>query len=142
MSTVKDASTNEIVAHHVSDRITLDIATQTIKKLINKKKVILHSEAFIHSEQGSLYTSPRYQKLVKKYGLGQSMSRRGNCWDNAPQESFFGHLKDEVDYRSARTLKELKRKINHYTVYYNNYRYQWNLKKMTPIQYRNHLLVA
>jgi transposase InsO family protein len=58
----------------------------------------LHSDAFIHSDQGSDYTSPRYQKLLKKYELGQSMSRRGNCWDNAPQESFFGHLKDEVNY--------------------------------------------
>ncbi|MDF1511493.1 MULTISPECIES: IS3 family transposase [Bacillaceae] len=142
LSTVKDASTNEILAYHVSDRVTLDIATKTIQKLMNNKKVTLHPEAFIHSDQGSHYTSPRYQKLLNKYGLGQSMSRRGNCWDNAPQESFFGHLKDDVDYKSAKTLKELKAKINHYMVYYNNYRYQWNLKKMTPIQYRNHLLVA
>jgi putative transposase len=142
LSTIKDASTNEILAHHVSNRITLDIATQTIHKLMNNKKVTLHKEAFIHSDQGSHYTSPRFQKLLKQYNLGQSMSRRGNCWDNAPMESFFGHLKDEVDYKSARTLKELKAKISHYMVYYNNYRYQWNLKKMTPIQYRNHLLVA
>lgn len=142
LSTIKDASTNEILAYHVSDRITLDIATETIKKLIGNKKVNLHNEAFIHSDQGSHYTSPRYQNLLKKYGLGQSMSRRGNCWDNAPQESFFGHMKDEVDYKSCKTLYELKSKINHYMVYYNNYRYQWNLKKMTPIQYRNHLLVA
>lgn len=142
LSTIKDASTNELLAYHVSDRITLDIATQTIHKLMNNKKVTLHEDAFIHSDQGSHYTSPRYQKLLKKYGLGQSMSRRGNCWDNAPQESFFGHLKDEVDYQSARSLKELKAKINHYMVYYNNYRYQWNLKKMTPVQYRNHLLAA
>jgi putative transposase len=142
LSTVKDASSNEILAYHLSDRITLDIATKTINKLINNKKVTLHKDAFIHSDQGSHYTSPRYQELLKKYGLGQSMSRRGNCWDNAPQESFFGHLKDEVEYRSARTLKELKSKINHYMVYYNNHRYQWNLKKMTPIQYRNHLLAA
>lgn len=142
LSTIKDASTNEILAYHVSDRITLDIATETIKKLIGNKKVNFHNEAFIHSDQGSHYTSPRYQNLLKKYGLGQSMSRRGNCWDNAPQESFFGHMKDEVDYKSCKTLYELKSKINHYMVYYNNYRYQWNLKKMTPIQYRNHLLVA
>ncbi|WP_110926264.1 IS3 family transposase [Bacillus massiliglaciei] len=142
LSTVKDASTNEILAYHVSDRITLDIATKTIQKLMSNKKVTLHPEAFIHSDQGSHYTSPRYQKLLNKYGLRQSMSRKGNCWDNAPQKSFFGHLKDDVDYKSAKTLKELKAKINHYMVYYNNYRYQWNLKKMTPIQYRNHLLVA
>lgn len=142
LSTVKDASTNEILAYHVSDRITLDLATQTIHKLIKNKKAILHKDAFIHSNQESHYTSPRYQSLLKKYGLGQSMSRRGNCWDNAPQESFFGHLKDEVDYRVAQTLKELIAKINHYMRYYNNYRYQWNLKKMAPIQYRDHLLAA
>jgi len=142
LSTIKDASTNELLAYHVSDRITLDIATQTIHKLMRNKKVTLHPKAFVHSDQGSHYTSPKYQKLLKKYGLGQSMSRRGNCWDNAPQESFFGHLKDEVDYRSCKTLKELKAKINHYMIYYNNYRYQWNLKKMTPAQYRNHLLIA
>ncbi|WP_035445780.1 IS3 family transposase [Bacillus sp. UNC41MFS5] len=142
LSTIKDASSNEILAYNVSDRITLDIATKTIHKLMNNKKISLHSDAFIHSDQGSHYTSPRYQKLLKKYELGQSMSRRGNCWDNAPMESFFGHLKDEVDYQSCKTLEELKAKINHYMVYYNNYRYQWNLKKMTPIQYRNHLLAS
>lgn len=142
LSTIKDASTNEILAYHVSDRITLDITTQTIHKLMNNKKVKLDKDAFIHSDQGSHYTSPRYQKLLKKYGLGQSMSRRGNCWDNAPQESFFGHLKDEVDYRSCQTLNELKAKIKHYINYYNHDRYQWNLKKMTPVQFRNHLLVA
>lgn len=142
LSTIKDASTNELLAYHVSDRITLDIATKTIHKLMKNKKITLHKDAFIHSDQGSHYTSPKYQSLLKKYGLGQSMSRRGNCWDNAPQESFFGHLKDEVDYRSCKTLKELQAKINHYMVYYNNYRYQWNLKKMTPKQFRNHLLLA
>ncbi|QQP11941.1 IS3 family transposase [Lysinibacillus agricola] len=142
LSTIKDASTNEILAYHVSDRITLEIATETIKKLISNKRVQLHSEAFIHSDQGVHYTSPRYQTLLKKHGLGQSMSRRGNCWDNAPQESFFGHFKDEVDFSSLKTLEELKAKINHYMVYYNNYRYQWNLKRMAPVQYRNHLLAA
>lgn len=142
LSTIKDSSSNEILAYHVSDRITLDIATNTIHKLMKNKKITLHEEAFIHSDQGSHYTSPRYQKLLNGYGLGQSMSRKGNCWDNAPQESFFGHFKDEVNYKSSRTLEQLKAKINHYMVYYNNYRYQWNLKKMTPIQYRNHLLAA
>ena len=57
------------------------------------------------------------------------MSRRGNCWDNAPQESFFGHLKDEVNYKSCTTLEEIKNSIDDYIDYYNNYRCQWNLKK-------------
>ena len=86
------------------------------------------------------YTSPIFQKLVKKAGLGQSMSRRGNCWDNAPQESFFGHFKDEAYIKKCDTLEQLKDEIKQYMIYYNNYRYQWDLKKMTPAQYRNHLL--
>ena len=140
LSTIKDGSTNEILAYNVSDRITLDIATDTLLKLKNNRKVKLADGAFIHSDQGFHYTNPTYQKLVKKYGLGQSMSRRGNCWDNAPQESFFGHFKDETEIKSCETLEELKREINSYMTYYNNYRYQWDLKKMTPVQYRNHLL--
>ncbi len=72
----------------------------------------------------------------------ETMSRRGNCWDNAPQESFFGHMKDEIDFQSCNTLEELIDMIDDYIDYYNNYRYQWNLKKMTPKQYRNHLLLA
>lgn len=142
LSTIKDASTNEIVAYEVSSRITLDIATETLKKLKRSRKVKLAEGAFIHSDQGSHYTSPVYQKMVKKYKMGQSMSRRGNCWDNAPQESFFGHFKDEAYIKPCETLEELKREIKEYMNYYNHYRYQWDLKKMTPVQYRDHLLNA
>lgn len=142
LSTIKDAVTNEILAYQVSQRITLDIATDTIHKLMKKHKNILTQDAFIHSDQGVHYTSPKYQKLLKDFGLKQSMSRRGNCWDNAPQESFFGHMKDEMNYKACQTFNELKKLINRYMRYYNNYRCQWNLKKLTPIQYRNQLLIA
>jgi transposase InsO family protein len=140
LSTVLDASTGEVLAHHLSDRITLDIATDTIEKLVKQKRVQLPKGAFIHSDQGSHYTSPTFQKLLKKHKLGQSMSRRGNCWDNAPQESFFGHLKDHVDHRNCPTLESLKQEIKRYIRYYNHHRYQWGRQKMTPVQYRNHLL--
>ena len=126
--------------YNVFDSLTLDIATDTILNLKKNRKVKLDKSAFIHSDQGFHYTSPIFQKLVKSNGLSQSMSRRGNCWDNAPQESFFGHFKDEAYIKSCQTLEELKREIQQYMIYYNNYRYQWNLKKMTPVQFRNHLL--
>jgi putative transposase len=142
LSTILDASTGEVLSYNVSNRLTLEIAMDTIDALKKQKRLKLHKNAFIHSDQGSHYTSPNYQKLLKKYGLGQSMSRRGNCWDNAPQESFFGHMKDHVDYRSCRSLQELKHEIDRYIRYYNNHRYQWGLKKMTPVQYRNHLLLT
>ncbi|WP_368652526.1 IS3 family transposase [Ornithinibacillus sp. 4-3] len=139
LSTIKDAETNEILAYETSDRITLDIALNTVKKLKNSK-IKLAEDAFIHSDQGVHYTNPHFQKKVKVMGLGQSMSRRGNCWDNAPQESFFGHFKDETDFKSCETLEEVKREIKSYMIYYNHYRGQWNLKKMTPAQYSHHLL--
>lgn len=142
LSTIKDASTNEILSYHLSERINLDIATTTINKLVKSHEKLIHTEAFIHSDQGFHYTSPKFQKLLKEYGLGQSMSRRGNCWDNAPQESFFGHMKDEIDYRNCETFGELQCVIDHYMNYYNHYRCQWGLKKLTPIQYRNQLLAA
>lgn len=64
------------------------------------------------------------------------MSRRGNCWDNAPQESFFGHLKDEMKYKECTNLKGLRAIVDNYIDYYNNERGQWNLKKLPPAQYR------
>ena len=132
LSVIKDSSSNDILAYHVSDRITLDIATTAIYKLIS-----LHKDAFIHSDQGFHYTSPKFQKLLRENNLGQSMSRRGNCWDNAQQESLFGHMKDEVNFKSYFTLEDVINKVDDY---YNNHRCQWVLKKMTPKQFRNHLL--
>lgn len=142
LSTILDASTGEILSHNLSTRIELSIATESIETLVKQKRLKLHKNAFIHSDQGSHYTSPKYQELLKQKGLGQSMSRRGNCWDNAPQESFFGHMKDHVKSRSCSSFRELQLEIDRYINYYNNHRYQWGLKKMTPVQYRNHLLSA
>lgn len=140
LSTIKDGSTNEILAYNISDNLALDLVTDTIDKLLKNRRVKIVEGAFIHSDQGVHYTSRTFQKLLKSRKLGQSMSRRGNCWDNAPQESFFGHFKDEANIKSCKTLQQLKCEIKQYMTYYNNYRYQWGLKKMTPVQYRNHLL--
>ncbi len=132
----------KLVAHNLSDSLTLDIATDTIHKLMANTILKLSPDAFIHSDQGFHYASPKFQKLLKSNNLGQSMSRRGNCWDNAPQESFFGHMKDEIDYRKCTYLSELQDVIDNSIDYYNNYRGQWNLKKLTPVKYRNQLLAA
>ena len=70
----------------------------------------------------------------------QSMSRKANCIDNAPVESFFGHFKDEVDYKDSRTFEELRQIVDNYIHYYNYERAQWSKKKMTPVEYRDHLL--
>lgn len=142
LSTVIDGATGEVLAYQVSDRITMDIATATLLKLKKNRAFKKAKDALIHSDQGTHYTHPDFQKAVKKMGLHQSMSRRGNCWDNAPQESFFGHFKDETSIKVCSTLDEVKKEIMQYMTYHNHYRYQWNRKKMTPVQYRDHLLRA
>ena len=141
LSTILDASTNEVLAYKLSKSLKINIVTETIDNLI-KLNTFLHKDVFIHSDQGSHYTSPIFQNKLKENGIGQSMSRRGNCWDNAPQESFFGHLKDETDIKKCGSFEELEKEIADYIDYHNNYRPQWNLKKMTPVDYRNHLINA
>ncbi|SFM36461.1 IS3 family transposase, partial [Pelosinus propionicus] len=101
-----------------------------------------HPEVILHSDQGFHYTHPDFQLSLKDLHIKQSMSRKGNCLDNASMESFFGHMKDEVDIKSCQTFNDLKETIYNYIEYYNCHRYQWGLKKMTPIQYRDHLIVA
>lgn len=83
-----------------------------------------------------------YVNKLKELNIIQSMSRRGNCLDNAKTETFFGHFKDECDYKLAKDFKELYKIVDNYMRYYNRKRYQWTLNKMAPIQYRNHLKVA
>ena len=140
LSTVKDGETNEILAYYISEKLTLDISLETIKKLHRNKNILLCNKVKIHSDQVVHYTSPKFHELLKKYNIQQSMSRRGNCWDNAPQESYFGHMKDELNLETCFTFRDVCNEIKDYIEYYNNYRYQWNLKKMTPVKYRNHLL--
>lgn len=139
LSTILDASTNEILSFKVRENMKLDLVISTLNELQNNQFVHF-DDGMIHSDQGWHYTNPQFRIRVAEIGLQQSMSRRGNCWDNAPQESFFGHLKDEVDIKQCNTFDELHMLISDYIDYYNNDRYQWNLNKMTPIQYRNYLL--
>ncbi len=139
LSTILDASTNEILSFKVRENMKLDLVISTLNEL--KDNQFVHfDDGMIHSDQGWHYTNPQFRIRAAEMGLQQSMSRRGNCWDNAPQESFFGHLKDEVDIKHCNTFDELHTLISDYIDYYNNDRYQWNLNKITPIQYRNYLL--
>ena len=140
ISTILDAGTNEIVCHQVSTSLKMDFVLDTLEEL--RQCEFIRDKAIIHSDQGWHYTNPSFRVRAKRMGLLQSMSRRGNCWDNAPQESFFGHLKDEVDVSACESFEELLEAIDDYIDYYNNDRYQWTLQRMTPVQYRYHLLTA
>jgi putative transposase len=136
LSVIKDIASGEVVAWNVSLYMEMTLVTETVKSL----KVELCEDAMIHSDQGFHYTNPNYIKIVKEFKLIQSMSSKGSCIDNAPIESFFGHLKDELDYKSCRSFEELRLKIDEYMRYYNYERKQWTRNKMTPVEYRNHLL--
>jgi len=142
LSCVKDGATNEIPAHVLSASLELRIVEKTLEELLRSMDYNVHPEAILHSDQGMHYTHPVFQDRVKKAGFTQSMSRKGNCWDNAPMESFFGHMKDELEYEDCQTLEELRHRVNEYILMYNTSRYQWGLKKMTPDEYRSHLLTA
>ena len=139
LSTVKDAGTTEIVAYNPSKTMELPIVLDTIHMLIGNKLIEIDKNALIHSDQGAHYTSKAFQDLLKKVELEQSMSRRGNCWDNAPQESFYGHMKDELHLDQCETFEELCEELDDYFDYYNNDRYQWDLGMRTPKEYREYL---
>ena len=92
----------------------------------------------LHSDRGFQYTSKEYVREVSKARITRSMSRVGRCIDNAPMESFLSHFKDEYYYDCTFiTYEELVTGIADYINYYNNERYQWNLKNLTPVEYRN-----
>jgi putative transposase len=140
LSVIKDIASGEIVASNLSAYLGMNLVIDTVENLKQNKNISDFENIMIHSDQGFHYTNPLYIEMVKQLKMVQSMSRKGNCVDNAPIESFFGHLKDDVDYNNCKTFEELSFLIAEYVKYYNQERQQWNLKKMTPVSYRNHLL--
>jgi len=134
LSVVKDIASGEVVSWYLLPYITMPLVLKTLERLKP------YPNAMIHSDQGFHYTNPEYIEKVKTLCMIQSMSRKGNCIDNAPIESFFGHFKDEVDYKNCKTFQELYQLIKNYINYYNYERAQWDKNKMTPVEYRDHLL--
>jgi len=132
-----DPVTGRLICFVISENNDLQLALDTLKAMDEYPAV--HG-AILHSDQGMLYMTDDFQKAVVERKLTQSMSRRGNCWDNAPQESFFGHFKDESHYKNCRTLNELKEKIIDYSVYYNKERKMWDRDQMTPVEFEAYLL--
>jgi len=141
LSVIKDAFTEQVLSYVPSESLELDFVLETMEQLILKHGITFETDMLIHSDQGCHYTSIKFRELLKDHGIRQSMSRRGNCWDNAPQESFFGHMKDELSEK-AQTWKEFSdvcASIDDWMEYYNNERYQWGLEKLSPNQYYNYI---
>jgi transposase InsO family protein len=138
LSTVKDASTNEILAWTVSESLGIGFVIEMLRQLDGIDW--LPQRFVLHSDQGCHYTSTEYRKFLSLREITQSMSRRGNCWDNAPMESFFGHAKDELHLRECLCFSQVREEIGSYMDYYNHSRCQWGRRRMTPAEYRGYLL--
>lgn len=135
LSVILDAFTKEALSYVLSASLEIDFVLETVNILVEKHGISLSSETLVHSDQGCHYTSYSFIQILKDKQLRQSMSRKGNCWDNAPQESFFGHMKDEIDLSKCKTFNDVKDIIDDWIEYYNNDRYQWNLAKLSPLEY-------
>jgi len=132
---IMDAFTSEILAYAHSWSLEVDFVLETVEMLMRNHGHELKTDALIHSDQGCHYTSHKFSEITKSYELRHSMSRKANCWDNAPQESFFGHMKDDILIPSNATHAEISRRIEDWIDYYNRDRPQWSLAKLTPSEF-------
>lgn len=111
---------------------------ETFKQAFANKEDV--TGLIVHSDQGCQYTSRAYHDMLPQVGAQISMSRRGNCFDNAAMESFFSHLKAEALYPyDIRTIDEAQRRIEEFIRFYNEERIQLKLNKLTPVEYRRQL---
>lgn len=137
LSPIIELFNGEIISYNLSEspnfKQVSDMLNKAFKKIDVKKRLILHSD------QGWQYQMKEYQRMLKEKGIKQSMSRKGNCLDNAVIENFFGIIKSELFYQKKYSeINELKKDIKEYIEYYNNDRIKLNLKGMSPIKYRAH----
>ena len=124
LSIIRDLFDNSIVAYKTGTTQTVNLVLDTIRLAMQKEKKVAE-ELQLHSDQGSQYTSQAYFDLTKEYGITPSMSRRGNCYDNAIAENFFSILKTECIYRHhPATFDEARMLIDNYIYFYNNQRIQ------------------
>lgn len=137
LSVILDAFTKQILSYVLSESLEVDFVKETVELLVKNHGIDLHKETIIHSDQGAHYTSITFIKILKDNKIRQSMSRRGNCWDNAPQESFFGHMKDHLMERidGAKKFNQIQAAVDDYMDYYNNERYVWDLAYLSPNEY-------
>ena len=139
LSPIVDLFNGEVISYNLSRRPVFNQVVDMLKEAF--KKIPDNTNLILHSDQGWQYQMKKYQSLLKEKGILQSMSRKGNCLDNACAENFFGILKSELYYikeKQYKSIEELKKDIIEYIDYYNNKRIKSKLKGMSPVQYREH----
>ena len=135
LSPVLDLYNGELISYTIYDRPVLEMVMEMMKSTI--KVIGKNTNAVLHSDQGWQYQHKDYQVLLKKNNLIQSMSRKGNCLDNAVMENFFGLLKSELLYlQKFSSMTDFKNELESYLRYYNEDRIKLKLGGMSPVNYR------
>lgn len=141
LSPVMDLYNGEIVSYSMQKQPQYSLVGGMLKKAL--AKLADQDAPLLHSDQGWQYQMSAYRRKLSEHGVIQSMSRKGNCLDNAAMESFFGTLKSEYFYLNRfDTIEQLQAGIRHYIHYYNHERIKTKLKGLSPVQYRNQALAA
>ena len=137
LSMIRDLYDNSIVAYKTATQKTVNLVLDTIRLAMKKEKKRVAAELQLHSDQGFQYTSQAYFKLTQSYGITQSMSSKGNPYDNAMAENFFSILKTECIYRhKPKTFQEANDLIDRYIYFYNHERIQ-NKTGVAPLTLRH-----
>jgi len=141
LSPILDLCSSDMVSYTISDRPVLRMVTSMLDKAF--EKIPDGTNLILHSDQGWQYQHKRYQRMLQKKGIRQSMSRKGNCLDNAVIENFFGLLKSELLYlQEFKSMQHFKQELVEYLDYYNNRRIKAKLKGLPPALHRLQALSA
>ena len=141
LSPILDLYSGDIVSYTICDRPALSMVTDMLKLAF--EKISDDTNLILHSDQGWQYQHKHYQRMLKDKGIQQSMSRKGNCLDNAVMENFFGLLKSELLYlQEFDSLAQFRTELEEYLDYYNNRRIKLKLNGLTPAQHRSQAIVA
>ena len=137
LSPVLDLFNREIITYTIDSRPTYSLVSDMLEKAL--ERLPEDHQLLMHSDQGWHYQMEKYRKRLQSRGIVQSMSRKGNCYDNSVMENFFGIMKSEFLYlKEFESLKHFKLELEKYIEYYNNKRIKAKLKGMSPVQYRTH----
>ena len=141
LSPILDLHNGYLVSYTISERPVLSMVTSMLGKAF--ETIPDGTELILHSDQGWHYQHKQYQRMLKSKGIRQSMSRKGNCLDNAVMENFFGLLKSELLYlQTFQSMENFKQELIHYLDYYNNHRIKIKLKGLPPALHRQQALSA
>jgi len=140
LSPILDLYNGEIISYEIADRPQMEMVMQTLQKAF--KSLGQKDQPVLHSDQGWHYRIAPYQQMLKQRGINQSMSRKGNCLDNAVMENWFGIMKTEFFYQKQfESIESFKKELCDYIHYYNHDRIKHKLKGLSPVQYRTQSLL-